>query len=196
VAAPALVLLAVSAETVLRIFHQPPSQARVAMLVLASAFLVDAFSGPVGHVLTMSGRSWLNWANNAVSLVCNVVLNLLLIPHLGLLGAAISWAVVIAGVNVVRILQVRRVFGVTPFSRSLAKPAVALGASAIVGIGTGHVLNALMAGPPLIHLTVVGSAFLATYAATLMLLGINADDRLLWRALRRPRSGKTPVATA
>jgi O-antigen/teichoic acid export membrane protein len=141
----------------------------------------------------MSGRSWLNLANNAVSLVCNVVLNLLLIPRLGLMGAAISWAVVMAGVNVVRILQVRRIFGVTPFSWSLAKPAVALGAAAILAVGTGHILNALMAGPPLIHLAVVGSIFLATYAAALVLLGTDADDRLLWRALRRTGVGRIPV---
>lgn len=195
VAAPALVLLALTGGTVLEVFHQPRSGGRAAMLVLASAFLIDAFTGPVGHVLTMSGRSWLNLANNAASLACNVVLNLLLIPHFGLVGAAISWAVVMAGVNVARILQVRRIFGVTPFSRSLGKPVAALGVAAIVAAASGHILNALAAGPPLIHLVVVGTIFLATYAAALMGLGANPDDRLLWRELRRSPSGRLPAVS-
>src|SRR5207249_8438862 len=127
-------------DPVLRIFHQPPSHGRIALVVLAAAFLVEAFGGPVGHVLTMSGRSWVNLANNAVSLFCNIGLNLLLIPRLGLIGAAISWAVVMVGLNVARILQVRSIFGITPFARSLARPVLALGVASGLAVTARHLL--------------------------------------------------------
>ena len=47
----------------------------------------------------MSGRSGLNLANNAAAVVGNVALNLVLIPRFGIVGAAVSWAVAIVGVN-------------------------------------------------------------------------------------------------
>jgi O-antigen/teichoic acid export membrane protein len=194
VAAPPLVLLAISGESVLRIFRQPTGAGHVAMLVLAAAFLVDAFTGPVGHVLTMSGRSWLNLADNVAALVCNVVLNVLLIPVLGLVGAAVSWAVVIVGVNVVRVLQVRSIFGVTPFERSLAKPALALVAAGIGAAWVGHLLGPGTDSMPLVRLVVEGGVFVSVYAAALVVQGASSDDRLFIRTLvasRRRRTGRS-----
>jgi O-antigen/teichoic acid export membrane protein len=195
VAAPPLVLLAVSGQTVLRIFHQPPWPGHVAMLVLAAAFLIDAFTGPVGHVLTMSGRSGLNLATNAAALVCNVALNLVLIPRFGLVGAAVSWAVVVVAINAVRVIQVRVIFGVVPFERSLARPAIALvGAAALAafaGFGSGQATNSV----PLLHLAIVGGTFAVVYGGGLAVLGASSDDRLLLRTFLRPRRGRMAVPT-
>jgi O-antigen/teichoic acid export membrane protein len=195
VAAPPLVLLAVSGQTVLRIFHQPPWPGHVAMLVLAAAFLIDAFTGPVGHVLTMSGRSGLNLATNTAALVCNVALNLVLIPRFGLVGAAVSWAVVIVAVNAVRVIQVRVIFGVVPFERSLARPAIALvGAAALAafaGFASGQATNSA----PLLHLAIVGGTFAVAYGGGLAVLGASADDRLLLRTFLRPGRGQMAVPT-
>jgi O-antigen/teichoic acid export membrane protein len=191
VAAPPLVLLAISGESVLRIFRQPTGAGHVAMLVLAAAFLVDAFTGPIGHVLTMSGRSWLNLADNVAALVCNVVLNVLLIPVLGLVGAAISWAVVIVGVNVVRVLQVRSIYRVTPFERSLAKPALALLAAAAAAASVGHFLGPGTDTAPLLSLAVEGGTFVTVYVAALVVQGAPSDDRLFLRTLLASRRRKT-----
>jgi O-antigen/teichoic acid export membrane protein len=195
-AAPLLVFLALGGEAVLRIFHQSPSRGRLALVILAGAFLADAFTGPVGHVLTMSGRSWLNLANNVASLFCNVALNLALIPRFGLVGAALSWAVVIVGINVVRVLEVRAIFGVTPFSRSLARPALALVFASLVALGIGQVSSGLTAHQPMASLALSGPAFLAAYAAALTLLGPEPEDRLFWAALVRWRPRRATIEAA
>jgi O-antigen/teichoic acid export membrane protein len=196
VAAPPLVFLAVSGQTVLRIFHQPPSPGHGAMLVLAAAFLIDAFTGPVGHILTMSGRSWLNLATNAAALVCNVALNLVLIPRFGLVGAAISWAIVIVGVNVVRVIQVRLIFGVIPFERSLARPAIALVGAATLTACAGFVSGPATSSVPLVHLAIVGGTFAVAYGGAVAMLGTSSDDRLFLGTLLRPGRGRTPAPTS
>ncbi len=59
---------------------------------------------------------WGLW-NTALSLTVNLGLNILLIPRLGIEGAAISWAVARVLDNVVPLVQIRIAFGLHPFGR-------------------------------------------------------------------------------
>jgi O-antigen/teichoic acid export membrane protein len=76
--------------------------------------LVNLATGNVTVVLLMSGRSALNLANALVALVLNVTLNLVLIPRLGITGAALAWAVSLVYVNVAPLLQLRAGIGLRP----------------------------------------------------------------------------------
>ena len=142
---------------------------------------MDTFCGPVGHVLTMSGRSALNFADNAAALVVNVALNLLLVPRFGLLGAAVSWSVAIVGVNAARVIQVRRLFGVSPFGRTLVKPALAIGIASATALAERVALDRGGA-PGWVRLAAIAVVFVATYLLALVALGLAAEDRVLARA--------------
>jgi O-antigen/teichoic acid export membrane protein len=182
-AAPILVLLALEGGDVLRLLHLPSDAGALAISVLATAFLVDAVTGPIGHVLTMSGRSGLNFTNAAVALAANVALNLLLIPKLGLVGAALSWALVIVAVNVARTLQVRAQLGIGPLTSSLWRPlaatAVAAGSALMVRVAleATHPSMSLAGG-----LCIRGGAFAAVYV-TAAVLTARPEDRVLFRAV-------------
>ncbi len=153
IGAPILASVSIFGVLVIRLLHQPTTGAGAALVVLAAGFLVDVCTGPVGNVLTMSGKSALNLANTAVGLAANIALNLVLVPRFGILGAAISWAAVIVCINAARVLQVRRLFGVSPFGPGLWKPLVAAAAAAsltfavlhagiergVLGAGSAHV---------------------------------------------------------
>ena len=194
--APLLILLMLVGPGLLGLFKRPLGSAKVGLVVLAAAFLADALTGPVGHVLTMSGRSGLNLANNAAAVAGNVALNLVLIPRFGIVGAAISWAVAIVGVNLVRIIQVWRLYRITPFGAGLWKPAVAAAGAAVAGSGLKEVLAVRGVGPGLI-LGLVAVFFLAVYGGITILLGVEPDDRVLVRTLVRPRASVSrPVQVA
>jgi len=194
--APLLVLLMLIGPGLLGLFRRPMGFAGVGLVVLAMAFLADALTGPVGHVLTMSGRSGLNLANNAVAVAGNVALNLVLIPRFGIVGAAVSWAVAILGVNVVRIVQVWRLYRIVPFGPGLWKPAVASAGAALAGSGLKAFLavRGVGVGPTL---GLVAVLFLAAYAGITVFLGVEPDDRMLVRTLMRQRaSAPRPVPVA
>ena len=76
-------------------------------------------------MLVMSGSNRLNMIDNVVTLVLNVTLNIVLIPQYGIVGAGMAWAASLAVMNVVKLLQLRRLLGALPFDRTSAKTVAA-----------------------------------------------------------------------
>lgn len=115
---PLFLVLGVYPAPVLRLFgsHYPAGAA--ALSVLAAAELVDMGVGNVTLYLLMGGKSSWNLVNTGVALMLNLTLNLLLIPRLGILGAAAAWAASIVVENLLALLEVWRLLGVSPFARS------------------------------------------------------------------------------
>jgi O-antigen/teichoic acid export membrane protein len=96
-----------------------------ALAVLAGATLVNLATGPVSTLLLMSGRSTLTLAVTSTSLTCGVALAAVLIPHYGVLGAAMAKGAAVVGENVAVTLIVRRKVGVRTLSRPLVGAALA-----------------------------------------------------------------------
>lgn len=89
---PIYVGLAVYAPTVLTWLGPDFDSGIPAMVILCLGSVVVLAAGNVQSLLLMSGRS--SWAatNKLIVLTFNVGVNLLLIPRLGITGAAITWA--------------------------------------------------------------------------------------------------------
>lgn len=85
--------------------------------ILSAAMLFATSMGPLDMLLLMAGRSSLSLINTVTALAVDVVGCLLLVPVLGISGAAIAWAAAIVVRNVMCFLQVRRTLGISPASR-------------------------------------------------------------------------------
>ena len=112
---PLLLTLAIFAPVVLAIFGQLYTEGQLAVVILALSMMVSVACGPVDWVLLMAGKSTWNLINTAVALGLNVGLNLVLIPRLGIVGAAIAWAVSIIVNNVAPLIEVMTFFRIDPF---------------------------------------------------------------------------------
>ncbi|MEH3032544.1 MAG: polysaccharide biosynthesis C-terminal domain-containing protein [Aeromicrobium erythreum] len=121
---PFFVLLAVFGDVVLGWFGPGFVHAAPALAVLAGALAVQTAAGAVQSVLLMAGRSRWQLYDKSGSLVLMVALDLALVPVLGVLGAAIAWAVTIVADTAVVVLQVRRGLEVRAGS---ARPLLAAG---------------------------------------------------------------------
>ena len=82
-----------------------------ALVVLLVGQIVNAATGSVGVILGMTGHAGRLFVNAGLTAVLTVVLNVLLIPRLGIVGAALATSVSLATVNIVRTVQVRQVLG-------------------------------------------------------------------------------------
>jgi len=187
---PAFVLCMVMPKELLSLFgHRFDTDAAVTViLVLSVGKLVDSATGPCGLMLNMSGRPGLSLFDNVVVLVTNVALNVWLIPKHGIVGSAYAWAISLALVNILRVLQVKKVLGMFPFGIGEAKALVAAAAAAATGLAVEHWRVQVNLGT-----LVLGAAALGvTYVAIVVLLGITRDDRLVWDALRGRRQVATP----
>jgi hypothetical protein len=66
----------------------------------------------------MAGKSTWNLAKAVLALVVQLGLDLLLLPHLGILGAAVGWAASILVANLVPLAQLMVAIGLHPVGRS------------------------------------------------------------------------------
>ena len=101
--------------TIVSLFGPEFAEGAVPLAILSVAMLANTGTGNVTVVLLMGGKSSWNLANTVAALVANVTLNLLLIPPLGVTGAAIAWSVSILVENGAALVQIKRFFGIRPF---------------------------------------------------------------------------------
>ncbi len=182
---PIHLLVIVTAPLLLAAFGADYTDGRWVAVLLACAMLVASSCGMVTMLLVMAGKTSWNLFNVLVALVVNLGLNLLLIPHLGILGAAVAWAASILVSNLLPLAQVRHLVRVIPFSRAgFAVSALALGCFGVLPFGVQAVGGSHVAA-------VVASicAGLVCYAAGLWWLRrtIHVDELLHQLRHRRAR---------
>jgi O-antigen/teichoic acid export membrane protein len=188
---PAFVLIMIFPQELLSIFGSEFTAGASITVLLAIGTLFDVLSGPCGHMLVMSGRPALTMVNNLCGLALNIGLNVLLIPRFGLMGAGIAWAASLALINLARVAQVWFTMHMQPVDRGLVKGVAAAAAAAVVAM---VVRQAGGAGLP--TLAVGALSIGAVYGAMIFLLGIDSDDRLVWRTLRHRLTGAGADAAA
>jgi O-antigen/teichoic acid export membrane protein len=112
---PLYLLVLAYADEMLGLFGSGYGSGRDVVLVLTGAMLLATAIGMVDVVLVMGGRPRWNLGNAMAALVVNVGVDLLLIPQLGLLGAALGWAAAILVNNLAPLVQIWRAMGLHPF---------------------------------------------------------------------------------
>ena len=178
---PVFICLMVGAEEVLAIFGRDFSEGAAVLKVLAVGSLINCITGGAGITLIMAGKQKVQLYNGLSTVLLNVLLNVLLIPRYGILGAAFSTAFSTGLTNAVKVFLVHRLFGIHPFSRrsalfitaGLAAVAILTTANMLLGIpaNNGLFAKALEIG------IVIGLLF--------PLSGYDPEDRYLFESVRK-----------
>lgn len=157
---PLFLLAALFAPQILQLFGDGYQDGVAVIVVLALAMVLRAGSGMVEVVLMMAGKTTWNLANIVLALGVNVLVSLLLIPRLGILGAAVGGACALLARNVVPLVQLRLGLGLHPFGRST------LVAAALAGVCFGVLPLAvrLASGDGMAALCSAAALGLASYA--------------------------------
>ncbi len=128
---PIYIILGVFAPTVLGWLGPGFVEGAPALAVLGLGAVITLMAGNIHSVLLMGGYS--GWAalNKVVVLTINVLGNILLVPVIGIMGAALSWAASMLIDAVLASVQVRILIGVRvevlAVLRALAGPVVGVG---------------------------------------------------------------------
>ena len=96
---------------VLAYFGPEFSASYLPMMIIAIGQLMNVAAGPVGTLLAMSRQERLVGLGMAISVICNVLLNYLLIPLYGVSGAAIATAVSVGIWNLLMVIFAKRILG-------------------------------------------------------------------------------------
>jgi O-antigen/teichoic acid export membrane protein len=135
--APLYLAVCSTAPLLIKLFGHSYGSGTATMVVVSAAGLAGAACGLVDYVLITVGRTTWNLANSAVALVLNVAIDVALVPHVGIIGAAVGWAASIVAGNALPLWQVHRSFGFSPVSTLWAKLLVA----AVLGFGAAPALT-------------------------------------------------------
>jgi O-antigen/teichoic acid export membrane protein len=181
--------LALFAPVLLRVFSPKYVSGTSSLEILAVTMLVATGIGPVDMVLLMGGRSFWNLFNVIVALTVNLALSFLLIPRIGIAGAAVAWAGSILVNNVAPLAEVRAFLKVHPFGRGFP---VAAGSSllcyGVLGLALRTTMGATL--PALLICIVVGTT---GYAALLWKFRDRIELQLLGGTLRSRRRRRPPA---
>jgi O-antigen/teichoic acid export membrane protein len=160
---PLYLMLAIFPGVILGIFGPRYTTGASALAVLCLAMLINLGTGNITVVLLMGGKSSWSMINAGAALIANIGLNFWLIPHLGILGAAIAWAASIGIDNIAAMIEVRWVMGMAPFG---AGSWLAAGIT-LICFGTTGIAARLIFGQTVLALAVALAAGLASYALML-----------------------------
>ncbi|BCJ71470.1 hypothetical protein CS0771_10140 [Catellatospora sp. IY07-71] len=108
--------------------YQAGGDAGVVGIVLSLTMLVATACGMVSTVQEMAGNTGVAFFQTMLALGVNVVLNIVLIPSYGIVGAALAWSAALLLKNLLPLFQLRRRHGLSPLSRGgLVAMAAAVG---------------------------------------------------------------------
>jgi O-antigen/teichoic acid export membrane protein len=148
--------------------------ASTAASILIIGYLINSAFGPEGMVLEGMGHTKLTLMNTAVMIVTNVILDVLLVPKYGIVGAAMGTA---AGLTVGSLLGITEIYyieGITPFNNTLPRMWV----SGIIGGAIGFiVLEIIKLGLWQTALFVPAIVAVSTYLGLVASHAFNEDDK-------------------
>lgn len=138
---PVYVLLALFAPLALDVFGGEFAGGVTALRILALAMLVNVASGQAASLLLMGGHSGWMLANNVIALTLDVVLNLVLLPSIGITGAAWAWGASIVVGNLMSVYLIRSFYRIDLIDRTYGRSLLVVAAFAAFAAGAAFVLG-------------------------------------------------------
>lgn len=169
VAWPFYFLLLIGGSTLLSFFGPEFRAGYPALVIVSVAMALAVTAGGVQSVLLMAGRSRWQMYNKLAALSVAITGNILLIPWLGLRGAAIAWAAAVLLDCTLATWQVHHFLKIRMTPRAILLPAVL--AFSIYGLGFG--LARLILGPSLLIFVVSLMVLTAAYGVLLWKYRVN-----------------------
>jgi O-antigen/teichoic acid export membrane protein len=160
------------------------------LVVFSVSSILSAATGSVGYILLMTGHQKISAFNSALVVILNVVLGVILTRHYGALGTAFSTGLALAVVNAMRLIEVRILLKMQPYSWSTLKP---LAAGFISAVFTGVLLylfsfmkfSVSLSHKDLPIQLLLVPVFLAMYTGLLILFKISPEDQVVVDRLRK-----------
>jgi O-antigen/teichoic acid export membrane protein len=179
---PVAIVLAVAPQEALRAFGPDFTGGDSALRIMLVGQLINVATGSVGFVLIMVGRTGLDLLDNVVAVALLVALAAPLSSAYGIEGAALSSAIALSAVNLLRLAQVSRLVGIQPYTGDYLRLALPAGACALAAVA---VHAALASAAWYTALAATTAAATAAYLVLLPAALPAAEQQALYRVTRR-----------
>jgi O-antigen/teichoic acid export membrane protein len=174
VSLPVFVFIALVPDSLLGLFGPGFETGVTALVIAASAEVVNGATGMCGPIIAMSGYNKLKVANATAWMIVSLLANVIMIPLWGVNGAAIAILVSTTSINAIRVVELWILMRILPWDAHSWKPFAAAAGAAAVAWPAVALLPDRMALPLLVAVAVgIGAVFVVL----VVLLGLEPDDR-------------------
>jgi len=175
---PVYAWILAAGEATLSVFGSEFIVGYVPLVILATGQLVAAGTGSVGICLAMTGHQKYNVYNTLTMAILSIVLNMILVPRMGIAGAGFATGAAYVFVNIARLVEVRLLLGITPYDGRTLK-VIATGA---ITIGAALLFRRYAALPMNFLWSVVVLIACAVLVGLLtVMMGVRDEDRTVFR---------------
>lgn len=130
---PALIIMVFFSRFIMSLFGTEfVEQGAPILIILALAHFVNCVTGGVAYTLIMTGKQKVEFLNAVVTVITNIVLNYLLIPKYGGLGAAVATGIAYSAINLIRLFEVYYLYRIHPYNMNYIPEFIAAGMSIII----------------------------------------------------------------
>ncbi|HEX4015974.1 MAG TPA: oligosaccharide flippase family protein [Frankiaceae bacterium] len=193
---PLFLVTAVYASTIMEAFGKGYHSGWTVAMLLCLCMLAATGVGLVDVVLVFAGRTTWNLFNTVTALAINIAIDVALLPHIGLIGAAVGWGGAILITNLLPLAQIHHLLGLHPFGKRVYTAVLVT----VVSFGLVPGLTRLFLGDGFTSLVIAGLLGLCVYAALMhRFRGVLQLDLLLGRFMKHSpgaRASKAPAAVA
>jgi O-antigen/teichoic acid export membrane protein len=117
---PIMLILVLEGRLILKYFYGPEFEAGYAvLLILVLGQMIKAGAGLIGVILQMTGEHRVYMKINIIGGILNIILNILLVPRYGMIGAAAATAFCLSLIDVICIFIIRQRLSVLTLAKGI-----------------------------------------------------------------------------
>lgn len=167
-------------KDLLSIFGPEFKKGALVVSLICFGQLAKTLVGHAGPMLVMIGKSSLNMLIMIITLIFLSILNLLLIPKMGIIGAGIANMTTVMVTSLLELIFIHHYLHIHPFRKDFFKPVIA----AVVAIGVTLVLKMILSHAVVFTIMLM-MVFGLLYAAVMILLVLSEEEKALVIKMKR-----------
>ena len=173
---PIFIFLFSWSKPLLNIFGEEFQVGTIALQIVAIAGMVTVSMGLSPPFITMTGKGRLQLFNTLLLYLIMFILDWLLIPNWGLIGAATAYFVATVAVSIIRLIQVHKLFAMYPFA---PKQVIVIIFTIVTATFTWIISGIIGVNSPWCHALFHIIFFVILYFIVIKRYIINQDDMLI-----------------
>lgn len=177
---PIFLIIFLFAKPILAVLGNAYVLGASALMILSVSQFVSAATGQIGFIILMSGRTYIFLFTNIAAAVVNLLLNFLLVPTYGMVGAAIASAISLAGINILRVIIVAYSMRIQPYNRAYLKATV----TAIICVAFVILAGNFIAFNKIITMIPAITFFMFAYCGLIIKMGFVEEDLVVIRTIK------------
>jgi O-antigen/teichoic acid export membrane protein len=183
---PLILVMLIFPKQILSIFGKSFEEGALTLIILGFVNLVHVGSGMGGAIIDMTGFTKLKLVNSVVRVGLSIILNLLLIPSWGIVGAAVAALLLEIVSNLLPLTQIWYLFQSLPYNRSFLKPITAGLLAVAVSLAAQRFL---FPASGLLETVLHMLLLLSVYVVLTLAFGLTADEQAVLTRFRRKAAG-------